>query len=157
YTELLDFENVEIYVTEEPKLVGKTFRDAVFAYDSSTLLGVLTAAGEMLVPPKLDRVFGKGDQIVAISEDDDTIVLDGKRGGIDDSRIVATAPDHVHAPERVLVLGASPRLPRVLVELDQYVAPGSEITVVGEGEPDADIAPIRDKLSRLRVTARGGD
>jgi K+/H+ antiporter YhaU regulatory subunit KhtT len=157
YTELLDFEGVEIYIVDEPKLVGKTFRDAVFAYETSTVLGVLTAAGEMLVPPKLDRVFAKGDQIVAISEDDDTIILDGKRGGIDDSHIVATAPEHVHTPERVLILGASSRLPTVLVELDQYVAPGSEVTVVGEGEPETDIAPIRERLSRMRVVARGAD
>jgi len=32
YTDLLDFEGDEFYMTEEPKLVGATFGDALLAY-----------------------------------------------------------------------------------------------------------------------------
>jgi len=41
------------------------------------VIGVLATSGEMLVPPPLDRKFVEGDQVVAISEDADTVVADG--------------------------------------------------------------------------------
>src|SRR5262249_12682700 len=113
--------------------------------------------GEMLVPPSFDRVFAKDDQIVAISEDDDTLVLDGKPGGIDNANIVETAPAHLHAPERTLILGTSARLPIILTELDAYVSANSEAVVVGEGDPNTEIGPIHTRLTRLRVTSCPGD
>ncbi|MCX5741834.1 MAG: potassium transporter TrkA, partial [Proteobacteria bacterium] len=42
YTELLDFDGVEIYLQPQPTLVGKTFRDCMLAYDTSSVIGVLT-------------------------------------------------------------------------------------------------------------------
>ena len=51
------------------ELSGTTFRDAIFRYDTSTLLGVVAADGELLLPPPLDRRFEPGDQVIAISED----------------------------------------------------------------------------------------
>jgi hypothetical protein len=78
YSELLDFGGVEMYIKEEPGLAGRRFRDAVFDYDDSTLLGAITAGGELLLPPSFDRAFEPGDQIIVISEDDDTIVRNGR-------------------------------------------------------------------------------
>ena len=40
YTELLNFEGDEIYFKEEPALVGKTFRQALFAYEDSSVIGL---------------------------------------------------------------------------------------------------------------------
>ncbi|HEV7557877.1 MAG TPA: hypothetical protein VGO00_20565 [Kofleriaceae bacterium] len=157
YTELLDFEGVEVYVQPEPTLVGKTFREAIYAYDTSTVIGLRSAAGEMLVPPPFDRVVVAGDQIIVISEADDTILPDGKPPNIDVASIVANAPDHVHPPERTLVLGTSARLPLVLAELDAYVTRNSEVAVVGEGDPEQDIAAVRGNLQHIRVSARPGD
>lgn len=131
YTELLDFGGSEIYVTKEPRLAGKTFRDATLEFGTSTLLGVFTAGGEMLLPPPFDRAIAADDLIVTISEDDDTIVLDGA-GAIDAAAINASPVRSSRRSERTLVLGASRRLPIVLRELDGYVAPGSETIVRGE-------------------------
>jgi ion channel POLLUX/CASTOR len=78
YQELLDFGGVEMYIQSQPELSGTTFRDAIFRYDTSTLLGVVAADGELLLPPPLDRRFEPGDQVIAISEDDDTVILDGR-------------------------------------------------------------------------------
>jgi hypothetical protein len=157
YTELLDFEGNEIYIEEEKALAGKTFRDAIFAYNTSTVIGVETAAREILLPPALDRRFEPGDRVIAISEADDTLVLDGKKPAIEDDLIHATAPDHAHPSERLLVLGTSARLPLVLAELDAYVTAGSEVVIVGEDDPAAVVAPIRERLQRIRVSARPGD
>lgn len=151
YTELLDFEGVEIYLVPQPALAGKPFRECVFAYDTSTAIGVLTAAGEILLPPALDRPLAPGDQLVVISEDDSTVVLDGK-AAYDHPAIAAAAAAPSAVAERTLVLGTCERLGTVLAELDAYVAPGSTTLVVGEAE--AVVAPA---FEHMRVEARLGD
>ena len=156
YTELLDFGGCEIYVTKEPKLAGKTFHDAAFQLGTSTLLGIFTKDGEMMLPPPLDRELTADDLIVTISEDDDTIVLDGA-GSIDDGLINVAPVRASRRSERTLVLGASRRLPLVLRELDTYVAPGSETIVHGEGAAAALSMLEFDKLANMKVIVADGD
>jgi hypothetical protein len=157
YTELLDFGGVEMYIKAEPNLAGKSFRDAVSAYDTSSLMGVVTASGELLLPPPLDREMERGDQVVAISEDDDTLVLDGRGGGIDPAVIVAAPRQPMRHRERTLVLGASPRLGLVLRELDAYVTDGSETLVVGEETGIAQLEHVVGELVHMKVSHRTGD
>jgi hypothetical protein len=156
YTELLDFAGAEIYVTAQSQLVGSTFRDAVFRFDKSTAIGVRTAAGEILVPPALDRPFADGDQLVTISEDDDKIFLDGVPS-VDHPSILPVQSAEVPTPERILILGNSPRLPIVLRELDAYLAEGSETVVLGEGDPGLKIVAATAALRNMRVKVLAGD
>jgi ion channel POLLUX/CASTOR len=157
YTELLDFGGVEMYVKPEPGLSGKTFREAVFAYEDSSLMGVVTAAGELLVPPPLDRRFAAGDQVIAISEDDDTVVLNGRATALPEELLVSAPQATTRRRERTLILGASPRLARVLGELDAYVAPGSEAVVLGEAEALSETAELRAGLANTTLEVRTGD
>lgn len=151
YTELLDFAGNEIYVVAEPRLAGVAFRDAVHRYATSSLIGVVTAAGETLVPPPLDRAFAEGDRVIAISADDDTVLLDGAAPAVDEAALVPPPPPAAPRPERTLVLGAGARLAVVLAELDQYVAPRSETLVVAEA-----IAGL-PALAHMSVTTRIAD
>ncbi len=154
YTELLDFEGSEIYVQPQPKLVGKTFRDAIFAHDTSTVIGIMTAAGEMELGPPADRTIAAGEQLIAISADDDTVVLDGKPPAIDEAKLAKSPRAPTGEPEKMLVLGTSRRLALVLSELDGYVSAGSETIVVGEDPvPDEVVA----KLKNMRVVSTIGD
>jgi K+/H+ antiporter YhaU regulatory subunit KhtT len=73
YLELLDFGGDEIYFQEEPKLVGKTFGDALLMYEDSAVLGIRPRDGGPLLNPPMDRRIAAGDKIIAISEDDDTV------------------------------------------------------------------------------------
>ncbi|MCY0993348.1 potassium transporter TrkA [Nannocystis sp. ILAH1] len=156
YTELLSFSGAELYIQAQPQLAGKTFREALFAYEDSALVGIYTAAGERLMPPPFDRRFESGDQVIAISRDDDTVIANGRPTAVADA---ALAPLHPHAapkPERTLVLGESQLLPLVLRELDAYVAPGSTILVVGEARHLA--ARLGgDELKHTAVQVRVGD
>ncbi|HET7505775.1 MAG TPA: hypothetical protein VFK02_32370 [Kofleriaceae bacterium] len=157
YTELLDFAGAEIYMKPEPALVGKPFREVAFAYDSSTVIGVVTAAGALTLGPRGDARLGDGDHVIAISADDDTVVLDGTPAqpiAIDEAAILDPPQRTPPRPERTLVLGASRRLGRVLTELDAYVAPGSTTLVVGELEPPADAL---GQLRNMRATTRVAD
>jgi hypothetical protein len=156
YGELLDFAGHEIYLHREPQLAGVTFREAVFRYGSSCLIGVMTADDELLLPPPHDRPFAADDRVVVISEDDDRIVLDGTTAP-DPSVIAAPTLPPTPLPERILVLGNSPRLNLVLRELDGFMAVGSGTTVVGAGDPDALRAGLDGVLQNMEVTANLAD
>jgi hypothetical protein len=157
YTELLDFGGVEMYIKPEPGLTGRTFRDGVFAFDTSSLMGVIASDGELLLPPPFDRTFATGDQLILISEDDDTMVLDGRPVALAAEQLVANPRQPTRHRERTLVLGASDRLGLVLHELDQYVAPDSETVVVGLGESTANMDELTAGLVNMTVNHRDGD
>lgn len=153
YNELLDFEGDEIYFQEEPALLGKTFGQALLAYRDSAVIGLCPREGTPQLNPPMDTVFREGDRVIAISEDDDTIILSGPRPeeprpvalsdyGIREEAICSRRPS-VRTPERTLVLGWNWRAIAVLNELDRYVAPGSEVTVV------ADYAGGEQELARF--------
>ena len=128
-TELLDFDGDEIYFQEEPKLVGKAFGDALLAYEDSALIGLFRNGRVQLKPP-LSTMIEEGDQLIAVSEDDDTVrVSDLDHVEIDVSAIVETPPSKP-APERTLILGWNQMAAAIIQELDHYVPPGSEVTIV---------------------------
>lgn len=158
YTELLDFGGDEIYMKPEPGLTGRPFRDVLAAYDSSAVLGVVDVDGAVMLPPPLDRPMAANDRVVAISEDDDTVVLDGKATAIVTEAIVTEATDPAPRPERTLILGVCGKLPLVLRELDHYVGPGS-VTVVlgGEVAARAELDEVLGELRHMTVEVRGGD
>ena len=75
YTELMDFGGDEIYFKEEPALVGKTYGEALHAYEDLSLMGLRKSDGRILLSPPMDTLIETDDQIFAMSEDDDTIRL----------------------------------------------------------------------------------
>ncbi|UXI67944.1 CASTOR/POLLUX-related putative ion channel [Tahibacter amnicola] len=130
YTELLDFDGAEIYFKAEPALTGKSYREAINSYEDSTLIGIMRANGEALINPPMKTRLENGDQIIAISEDDDTINLSrGATPPVDRSVILPPAKTE-SAPERTLILGWNEKAEAIVRELDNYVAPGSELVVL---------------------------
>ena len=134
YTELLDFSGDEIYFQEEPTLVGKTFGDSLFAYEESTLMGIRFADGSIVLNPPMHTVLKAGDMIIAISEDDDTVVPSTDTDISIDVQIITEGVPKKPGTERTLMLGWNRRAPLIVREMDNYVAPGSEIMVVAERE-----------------------
>ena len=119
------------------------------------MLGLIAKDGELLLPPPLDRTIDAADQLIVISEDDDTVVVNAKGVKVDEAAIVAAPRAPVRHKERTLVLGASPRLALVLVELDAYVSAGSETLVVGDGEALTSLTLTN--LTNTTVQTRVGD
>ena len=148
YTELLDFSGNEFYFHEEPGLVGKTFGEAMFAYEDSLVLGICPAGGAAQLNPAMETRIAAGDRLIVIAEDDSTIHLSGAAN----PRIQEDAiqPDRLkqQAPERTLILGWNKRAPAILAELDGYVTPGSSITVVAD-YPQDELA-LGDRIQSLK-------
>jgi hypothetical protein len=129
YTDLLDFGGDEIYFQEEPRLVGTTYGQALHAYQTSSLIGLQFVDGRIAINPHVQTPIQAGDRVIAISEDDDTVVVSSAPAPVYQQAIVAY-PDPPPNRKRALVLGWNARAARVLYQLDQYVPPGSEASVV---------------------------
>jgi ion channel POLLUX/CASTOR len=169
YTELLDFGGDEMYFQEEPRLVGKTFGEALSAYDDSAVIGLCSKDGEVRLNPPMDTPIAAGDQVIAISEDDDTIRISDRGAGAIDEAALREATPVGRRPERTLILGWNRQASLILNELDHYVAPGSEVLVVADVEgldlatdkrsagPEATLARECAELQNLKVRFEQGD
>jgi voltage-gated potassium channel Kch len=158
HTELLDFDGDEIYFQEEPGLVGRSFGEALHAYEDSALIGLRRKDGRILLNPPMDTRIEAGDKVIAIAADDDAIHLSAAGEPAIDEAQIRTPLDAAPAPERTLLLGWNRRAPKILTQLDAYVAAGSTVTIVADDPGlEADIAKAAAGLERLAVDRRFGD
>ncbi|MBI4955535.1 MAG: potassium transporter TrkA [Myxococcales bacterium] len=141
YSDLLDFGGVEIYFTSSRGLAGRTFGDALLAFETSSVIGVRTAAAQILLNPPTDTKLGPGDDLIVIAEDDSAIHMSGVDERVDTQAFADAAPQP-RKPERTLIVGWNGRGSLMVNELDQYVAPGSELKVV------ADLGTAAEDLAR---------
>lgn len=138
FTELLDFEGDEIYFQEEPAIVGKTFVETMFAYETSTIIGIRRKDSRIFLKPPMNTLIEAGDKVIAISEDDDTVILSKVTDYAIDPGAIRKSPKYLPPkPESTLLLGWNRRASLIINELDNYVWPGSKITVVAD-DPNAE-------------------
>ncbi len=132
YTELLDFGGDEIYFKEEPALVGKTFRETLSAYRTSAVLGLNRKGDGVCLNPPMDTIVQPGDQVIAVSADDDTIVTESVQAAQIQAAAILCGEPEVLRPERTLILGWNWRVPTIINELDKYVAPHSSVMLAAD-------------------------
>jgi hypothetical protein len=90
-----------------------------------------------------------------IAEDDTTITLSGNSGPEVVAGTIRKPRPRGQKPERTLVLGWNGRAPTMIAQLDRYVPPGSEVTVVAsEG---AGLSTRFDGLGHQTVSLRAGN
>jgi ABC-type transporter Mla MlaB component len=124
------------------------------------VIGIRDAAGQVrLNPPSATRIEA-GDHVIAIAEDDEKLFaaeVQSVNANLDEAAIVVAA--HVQPkPQRSLILGWNSRAASVINELDNYVAPGSSVTVVAHW-PQAARVIAREcaELQNLTVDFREGE
>jgi voltage-gated potassium channel Kch len=155
YTDLLDFGRDEIYFTHEPRLVGSTFGEALTAYEGCSVIGLRKEDDRIALNPEADAQISAADEIVLIAEDDSAIHLSEHQSPEIDARALRKPPSREPGPERTLILGWNDRAPTIVAELDHYVHPGSEVTVVTR---DGAVPSSRfDELRNQKVTSSVGD
>jgi voltage-gated potassium channel Kch len=157
YSELLDFDGCEIYTAEQPDLVGKSFDDAVMAYEKCTLIGLCDRKGRVYLNPPGNLVIRKGIRAIIIAEDDAAIHADPRKASIDTQAI--REPKIVPiGRERTLIVGWNRRGPIIARELSRYVAAGSLLTIAAD-TPDleADVAALALPSPNLAVELKRTD
>ncbi len=156
YDELLGFEGDETYFQHEPKLEGKTFHEAILAYEDSTVMGIRFPDGTIKINPAMDTVFRKDDVLIALSEDDDTIKLSGTAPVIDESAFSETnaAPQKT---EHTLILGWNKRGISIIRELENYLVKGSTVTIVSNDElQDGELDMLKKSLKNQKISFING-
>lgn len=153
YGELLDFEGDEIYFSHQPALAGRTFDEALLAFEDSTLIGLAAADGRVQVQPPGSTRIGPDDMVIVITADDDRIAATGSPTAAVDPEAIITCDPTPQAPEATLVLGWNRRVQQIARELDGYVSKGSRLTLVSD-DPAAAVAvdELASSLAHQRLT-----
>jgi voltage-gated potassium channel Kch len=148
--DLLDFDGDEIYFARVDELAGRRFGDAVLAFEESSVIGLRHTDGAISLNPPMSTVIAGDDQVIAIAEDDDTIVFSGFRD--EPAPRGASEGSHAPAPHQMLVVGWNPLGPAILRELDQFAARGSTVDVIVD--PDVIDPHELDDLGLERLEVR---
>ena len=122
FTSLLGYEGDEIYVEPLAGSQGMTLEEMNLRLPKSLAIGISSAKGPKINPPK-DTKVGPGDHVILIEEDDGVSVLSQMAGAVDTGAF--GNEKYEEKPQCTLILGSGEELELVLKELDGYVAPGS--------------------------------
>jgi ion channel POLLUX/CASTOR len=158
YTELLNFHGVEFYFKEQKELIGKTYREALFCYADSSVVGLKSADGTVMLNPSNETIIPAGTQIIALSLDDDTLTYNPARNYSIQEAEISSENKSLSQQARTLLLGWNSKAPIIISELDKYLLPGSEITIVSESDKTEEaINAIKDRIVNQKITYIRGD
>ncbi|PKM56564.1 MAG: potassium transporter TrkA [Firmicutes bacterium HGW-Firmicutes-3] len=157
YTELLDFGGDEIYFSDCAAVIGKSFGEALFLFEKSTVIGIQSQGKTYLNPP-MNTILQSGDRIIAISEDDDTIVAKpDQQHSVDAEAILQTSVAEPDCPEKTLILGWNDNAHLIIQEIDNYVPQDSILTVVSDCVEEEDFQTALNQVVNQKIELLKGD
>ncbi|CAK4086153.1 unnamed protein product [Aphanomyces euteiches] len=130
YNSVLGFDGDEFYCKAWPEVVGVAFRDLIPRFPAAAPIGVKTAKGKVVIKPALDYIIQPGDEIIVLAEDNDTYKAE-EPVVIPPVAIPAVAPKD-KVKEKILVCGWRRDVQDMLVLLDNFLEPGSEVHLVND-------------------------
>jgi voltage-gated potassium channel Kch len=159
YQELFDFDGDEIYLHEEPLLVGRTFADALNAFERSAVIGMHFKDGRIALNPPMNTPITLGDKLFAIAKDQQSVELTSLvKPPVEPGAIQLGVRRSRPGARRTLILAWNHRVPFIIREMDYYVEPGSEVTVVADvPDPEAALEALRPFLHNQKIAFWRGD
>lgn len=157
FSDLLDFDGDELYFAPVGELAGKTYRDALLAFDASSVLGRITAAGDVELNPPVKTTLAADDQLIVVAEDDSAIAFTGVKT-YDVPKLRRGAAANARAGLEVVLVGWSSFGRKVLKELDEFLPSKSKVSVVVDRDlaDIADLAGIKLKNATFKVIEGDG-
>lgn len=132
WEDILGFENAEFYIKRWPELDGLHFKDVFISFPDAIPCGIKVAAegGKIIINPDDDYVLKEGDEVLVIAEDDDTYAPDClpevRRG------LFPNKADPPKYPEKILFCGWRRDIDDMIMVLEAFLAPGSELWMFNE-------------------------
>lgn len=151
YTELMDFDGAEIYFNEEKELVGKTYADAIISYEDSAVIGIQYADGNVKINPPMDYKLVQGDKIIAITEDDDTLVASKNNNVNINSSVIVNLNSNKVISEKIVLLGWNKRALTIIREMDNYVGNGSYMKIVSSYDHSDEVKEVATVLKNIKL------
>ncbi|XWS35356.1 hypothetical protein CRYUN_Cryun21dG0119000 [Craigia yunnanensis] len=127
WEDILGFENCEFYIKRWPQLDGMQFEDVLISFPDAIPCGVKVASrgGKIILNPDDSYVLQEGDEVLVIAEDDDTytpgVLPMVWRGHLPRDFIVPKST------EKILLCGWRRDMEDMILVLDAFLAPGSEL------------------------------
>lgn len=129
--DLLDFEGNEIYITPVAELVGKTYGEALLAFEKSSVIGLELPNGTTSLNPSPTTKIVEDAKLIVIAEDDSAIAFTGFANTKPLTGGKAATKSKAH---HILVIGWSAMGHAVLSNLADYLPAGSSIDIVARKE-----------------------
>ncbi|XP_007033716.2 PREDICTED: ion channel CASTOR isoform X1 [Theobroma cacao] len=132
WEDILGFENCEFYIKRWPQLDGMQFEDVLISFPDAIPCGVKVAShgGKIILNPDDSYVLQEGDEVLVIAEDDDTYAPATLpmvwRGNLPRDFIVPKLT------EKILLCGWRRDIEDMIMVLDAFLAPGSELWMFNE-------------------------
>ncbi|KAG2602222.1 hypothetical protein PVAP13_5KG661300 [Panicum virgatum] len=148
WEDILGFENAEFYIKRWPELDGMRFGDVLISFPDAVPCGVKVAskAGKILMNPDDEYVLREGDEVLVIAEDDDTYapapLPEVNKGFLPN---IPTPPKY---PEKILFCGWRRDIHDMIMVLEAFLAPGSELWMFNE---------VPEKEREIKLTDGGLD
>lgn len=149
--DLLDFDGDEIYFNDVPALHGRTYADALLAFNDAAVIGLLNADGTAKVNPAQSTKITAGMKVIAIAEDDDKVVYTGVNEAISKTK-VKPVEKKKEAAESLLIIGWSSMGRTVLNELAGFLPKGSTVHIVAQSRYVAPSELENLKFGNVKVT-----
>ncbi|CAN0888199.1 Probable ion channel CASTOR [Linum grandiflorum] len=127
WEDILGFENCEFYIKRWPQLDGLQFEDVLISFPDAIPCGIKVAScgGKIVLNPDDSYSLQEGDEVLVIAEDDDTYAPAALptvwRGSLPKDFNVPKAA------ERILLCGWRRDMEDIIMVLDAFLAPGSEL------------------------------
>ncbi|KAG6732254.1 hypothetical protein I3842_01G168200 [Carya illinoinensis] len=127
WEDILGFENCEFYIKRWPQLDGMQFEDILISFPNAIPCGIKVASrgGKIILNPDDSYVLQEGDEILVIAEDDDTYspatLPTVWRGSLPKDFVIPKTA------ERILFCGWRRDMEDMILVLDAFLAPGSEL------------------------------
>ena len=140
YQELMDFDGAEIYFSQIDNLIAKPYSEVIFAFNDSAVIGINNKANSViLINPPMDYVLMPGDEVIAITEDDDSLIPSTTKDFLINEAAIQHSNNSESSPEKILMLGWNTRGGLLLRELNDYVAKNSIVDIISSFPIDESI------------------
>jgi hypothetical protein len=140
YQELMDFDGAEIYFSALDNLIAKPYSEVIFAFNDSAVIGINNKANSViLINPPMDYVLMPGDEVIAITEDDDSLIPSTTKDFLINDAAIQHSNNSESSPEKILMLGWNTRGGLLLRELNDYVAKNSIVDIISSFPIDESI------------------
>ncbi|GAB2214790.1 hypothetical protein Drorol1_Dr00019153 [Drosera rotundifolia] len=142
WEDILGFENAEFYIRRLPQLDGMRFIDVLISFPDAVPCGVIDASkhGKVILNPSDDYVLKEDDEVLVLAEDDDSYAP-----GPMPKVSVGVCPSRSNPPkfpERVLFCGWRRDIHDMIMVLEDWLPPGSELWMFND-------VPVKERQKKL--------
>jgi len=147
----------EIYFSSQDRLIGKSYKEAILSFNTSTVIGFYNDKTGVCLNPEPNYIFNEGDQVIVIAQDAqkiDYLLFDNSN--INETIIVNRQSEL--SPEKILIINWNRYTTLIIKKLDNYLMSGSSIDILNIDNGQLDKEKMKfDYLENTRVNIFYGD